>query len=232
MSNVNKLENIKAKIREEVCSELEKEDSWLIITLEYSEDGKLCLSPDSRFIEFKDKREVRGLYWGALEDAIKYKEIGYGFVVAGVNGMSVLAQLIKSEKPPKGIVAHRTVVDKYFPKLSKPTAVLNSVDGFLDPSDPNNKSKAAPRPGSVTRKNMKEGVSCYYCPSTDELTLHHLIRRELGGATEPENLLVVCRPCHDLIHEGHIDDSELVMAVYAKRADRIANKIKSSDEKA
>ena len=85
----------------------------------------------------------------------------------------------------------------------------------------------------MTRKNMKEGESCYYCPATEDLTLHHLIRREMGGATEPENLLVVCRECHDLIHEGHIDDSELVMAVFAKKSDNTVKKVTSGgDEKA
>ena len=230
MSREKLLENLNSILIEEIKTQINKDDSWLVITLEYSGDGKLWLSPDSKFVEFDEKREVRAPRWRVLADVRQYEDIGYGFTVAGVQGMSVLAQIIKSKNTPKGVILHRTVVEQFFPKIAEPTAVLNSVEGFLDPSLPENKSKAAPRPGRVTRKNMKEGKSCYYCPSTKDLTLHHLIRREMGGATEPENLLVVCRECHDLIHEGHIDDGALVMAVAAKKTDSTFNKVTSGDD--
>jgi hypothetical protein len=39
----------------------------------------------------------------------------------------------------------------------------------------------------------------------------------MGGATEEENLLSVCRLCHDAIHRGEIDVTDLVMKVSINR---------------
>lgn len=69
-------------------------------------------------------------------------------------------------------------------------------------------------------------TSCHFCGALDDLTLHHLIRRELGGATEPENLLCVCRNCHEGINDGRINDTHLVHAVHLERIRRVLESVR------
>lgn len=44
---------------------------------------------------------------------------------------------------------------------------------------------------------------CAECGSTDigDLTAHHIIPRADGGSNRPDNILIVCRACHDRIHD-------------------------------
>jgi len=57
----------------------------------------------------------------------------------------------------------------------------------------------------IAMKREMTKVAGYTCESCRkkfpqrELTLHHVIPRCEGGPTEPDNLIVVCNPCHNLI---------------------------------
>ncbi|MGA4533244.1 HNH endonuclease signature motif containing protein [Ectopseudomonas chengduensis] len=89
---------------------------------------------------------------------------------------------------------------------------------------------AARRPGKKKRDELKaNGCSC--CGSKTDITLHHLIPREMGGATEEDNLLAVCRPCHDAIHSGDLDVTDLVLQINLKRAKNLVSSISNVETK-
>jgi 5-methylcytosine-specific restriction endonuclease McrA len=50
----------------------------------------------------------------------------------------------------------------------------------------------------------RDGAQCQGCGTAGEnrLTLHHLVYRSQGGAHDPENLVVLCWKCHELVHLG------------------------------
>lgn len=70
---------------------------------------------------------------------------------------------------------------------------------------------------------IKAGASCAICGARDNLTFHHLPGRlkrfDIGNATryrirtvrrELRTCQVLCRRCHDAVHQGVIDGSRLV----------------------
>lgn len=220
-----KLIGLKNHLTHEVASSLEVDDSWLMVSLSTSDKGKVMLSPDTIFHGFEGSRELRGPRWRSLESSRSFSDIGYGYVVAGNLGMSILAKLIEAKKVPKGVIVHKTAIETWFPEMGEVRPALNSIKGFLDPSSHKNRSLAAKRPNSTRRKSLKAGKTCFFCETKEELTLHHIIRRELGGATEDDNLLVVCRDCHDLIHDGKIDDKHLILEMGIKRSEYLFREI-------
>ena len=57
----------------------------------------------------------------------------------------------------------------------------------------------------------RDGYRCVKCSSANRLTVHHIggvdnpssdFARRMGKRNTPENLAVVCEPCHDQIHES------------------------------
>jgi 5-methylcytosine-specific restriction endonuclease McrA len=48
----------------------------------------------------------------------------------------------------------------------------------------------------LKRNNFK----CYFCGSTDNIQLHHIIPKRLGGTSDPENLIPLCDNCHKKLH--------------------------------
>jgi len=217
MTDREKLSCLKRKLHAEIQTSIKQEDSWLLITFDVSERGVVRISPDTTFEGFENSRELRRPRWRTLRNAKDFECIGYRYIVAGKLGMTILAKLVKDKNIPKGIVIHKSAIQEWLPAMGEIKPVLNSVKGFINPNSPEHKRLAAKRLGSATRKRLKDGKSCHFCNSKENLTLHHLVRREVGGATEEENLLVVCRDCHDKIHEKEIDDVELVLEVSAKR---------------
>jgi hypothetical protein len=222
--------DLKTSLHAEIKDAYAINDEWLIITLETSDKDKVYLSPDTVFCGTEKSRELRGPRWRSLKSAKEFESIGYNYIIAGKLGMTVLAKLIKDKNIPKGIVVHKATVEKWLPSVAKVNPTLNSVQGYVNPKNPANKSIAAKRPGSSRRKKIKQGKTCYYCSSDINLTLHHLVRRQFGGATEEENLLVVCRDCHDKIHTGIINDIALVLDVHCKRVNNLINKITNDEE--
>ena len=54
----------------------------------------------------------------------------------------------------------------------------------------------------------RDGYKCQNknCITKNEtLHAHHIIYRRNGGSDEPENLLTLCKPCHDGVHDGTIE---------------------------
>ena len=42
---------------------------------------------------------------------------------------------------------------------------------------------------------------CAACGATTDLDYHHLVPRARGGEDSPENIIVLCRRCHNRLHE-------------------------------
>lgn len=70
-------------------------------------------------------------------------------------------------------------------------------------------------------------VFCQYCGSARELHAHHIRYRSQGGGHETSNLVLVCRICHELIHDKRLKvtgnaDVYLSWTVTPKTVRRIA----------
>ena len=53
----------------------------------------------------------------------------------------------------------------------------------------------------------RDKYTCQYCKGKSKdskLEVHHIIFRRYGGSDEPENLVCLCKTCHDKLHEGEI----------------------------
>lgn len=216
MRQEDSLTKLRQRVAEEVRTARARDDRWLLVHLTRRDGGQVALGSDTLFRGFEDSRELRGPRWRPLASAQEFSDIGYSGVVAGELTASLLFRQLLAGKVPKGVVMHVDSVHRWAPQCAEIKATVNSVHGFLNPEVAENRSRGAKRPGRVTRARLTSG-GCQLCGSKLELTLHHLIPREMGGATEKENLLSVCRPCHDAIHRGELDVTELMMEVSLKR---------------
>lgn len=57
---------------------------------------------------------------------------------------------------------------------------------------------------AIDLAKTREDFICELCPNNTNLHGHHIVDLGFGGEGEPENILVVCKPCHDKIHNGEI----------------------------
>lgn len=99
---------------------------------------------------------------------------------------------------------------------------MKYVDSTPHPSKPaklprkprwGNAKKAAIREEGITRiksepsKYIREltykrdGYRCLRCGAVEDLTLHHIVHRALGGTNKADNLQTVCSPCHVYLHD-------------------------------
>jgi 5-methylcytosine-specific restriction endonuclease McrA len=66
------------------------------------------------------------------------------------------------------------------------------------PKTPSPSSKAWHEPGAVRvrQKVLARDGACFFCATTDNLEIHHIVGVAEGGRTEPGNLIVLCSDCH------------------------------------
>lgn len=53
----------------------------------------------------------------------------------------------------------------------------------------------------------RDNYTCHNCKGKTKdrkLEVHHIIFREDGGSDEPDNLITLCKTCHDKLHDGKI----------------------------
>lgn len=50
----------------------------------------------------------------------------------------------------------------------------------------------------------RDGWRCRHCNRGDTIDPHHIIFRSAGGEDTLENLLTLCRKCHDDVHGGRL----------------------------
>ena len=216
--NINKLLN------NELTKSLKNKDEWLLVHIDYTKTG-VSFGIDSVFKGYENKRELRDPRWRTLVSAKEHQDIGFKWIIAGKLSMAILLRELQNKTDISGVIMHRKAVLKWLPDCAVATPVINSVKGFVNPNNKKHIGLGKRRPGRSTRENMKL-QPCYFCNNSNDLTLHHLIKREFGGATEKDNLLVVCNDCHVKIHNGIINDTDLILEVHLKRARNLINEIK------
>jgi 5-methylcytosine-specific restriction endonuclease McrA len=50
----------------------------------------------------------------------------------------------------------------------------------------------------------RDGWHCRHCNRSTMLTPHHVVFQSQGGSDDLNNLLCLCTPCHDDIHDGRM----------------------------
>lgn len=50
----------------------------------------------------------------------------------------------------------------------------------------------------------RDKYKCRKCGREEDLTLHHVVYRSLGGSHTPSNLVLVCLKCHQRIHNKEL----------------------------
>ena len=53
----------------------------------------------------------------------------------------------------------------------------------------------------------RDSYTCQYCKGKtkdSKLEVHHIVFRRNGGSDEAENLITLCKTCHDKLHDGNI----------------------------
>lgn len=66
---------------------------------------------------------------------------------------------------------------------------------------------------AIALAKIRDGYKCEICDSDLDIHGHHIIDHSFDGEATPENILVVCKKCHDKIHAG-----EIVIDTYDYRA--------------
>ena len=65
-----------------------------------------------------------------------------------------------------------------------------------------------PRPSehrkAIVLAKIREGYVCELCQSDLDIHGHHILDYSFNGEATPENILVVCKVCHDKVHAGEI----------------------------
>ena len=65
---------------------------------------------------------------------------------------------------------------------------------------------------NLTNKERKaiyrrDGFACALCDCRKYLTVHHYIKRSLGGSNSPHNLITLCTYCHNHVHGTPLYDT-------------------------
>ena len=79
----------------------------------------------------------------------------------------------------------------------------------------------------------RDGGECQVCGWQRDLEVHHIIPRIHGGGDHPNNLVTLCRECHDLVSENkhHIYDyPELSNGISIKNRIKYYNLLKQSKD--
>lgn len=57
---------------------------------------------------------------------------------------------------------------------------------------------------AIALAKITQGYTCEICESELNIQGHHILDYSLGGKATVENILVVCKKCHDDVHNGKI----------------------------
>ena len=73
------------------------------------------------------------------------------------------------------------------------------------------------------------GHRCEQCGSTAELQAHHRVSRRDGGRNSVENLVILCRECHQQVQAGPSEDGEPDEAKVSRPVRRGGVKVESDE---
>jgi hypothetical protein len=196
------------RLRAEIMTARSKDDRWLLVSFSYGATGMVAYAADTKFAGFSKHRVLRSPRWRGLDNAAGFHDIGYPMIVAGELTTAVLLRKIIDRPSFTGAVIHCKVLEELLPELARPASAIDAPDGFVGEMSDRYSSLGARRPGKAVRRRLT--ASCKFCGATRDLTLHHLVHRQMGGATEANNLLCVCRSCHERVHAGKVDFTQFV----------------------
>jgi len=106
-------------------------------------------------------------------------------------------EFVKSIMPIKNIIIETATFD---PHALKNPAVLNNKWLYQKGT---NYGFANTKAYVLSR----DGYTCQHCKGKSKdnrLEVHHIVFRKNGGSDEQENLIVLCKTCHDDLHDGKI----------------------------
>lgn len=69
-------------------------------------------------------------------------------------------------------------------------------------------SPSNPTPQQQLAVHEREGYRCARCGGLWRLAAHHRKLRSAGGGNDLHNLVVLCGPCHDLVHSRRLEVGE------------------------
>ena len=52
---------------------------------------------------------------------------------------------------------------------------------------------------------LRDGEICQICGRRGHTEGHHLLDYQFGGKAETDNIITLCRDCHDKVHRGIMD---------------------------
>jgi len=95
----------------------------------------------------------------------------------------------------------------------------------------------------TAKKQAKErdGQQCKFCGVSNEqhksehgrgLEAHHIIKDLDGGKDHPDNLITVCRECHNILEKTHADALSRIKEEHTAEAEERAEELESRVEKA
>ena len=77
-----------------------------------------------------------------------------------------------------------------------------------NPNIKNYQYQKGPQYGFENVKNYvraRDNYTCQICKKKDEVIhVHHIQQRSQHGTDTPDNLVTLCKPCHDKVHKGHV----------------------------
>jgi len=76
-----------------------------------------------------------------------------------------------------------------------------------------------------TKIKKRDGYTCRSCGLRVNLTVHHILPRDEGGTEIPDNLITLCRVCHDEIEECGFK-TKLEIIDFKRKKSLIRGKIK------
>lgn len=64
--------------------------------------------------------------------------------------------------------------------------------------------RSADHKRAIALAKIREGYKCEICGSDLDIHGHHMLDFAFGGEATSDNILVVCKKCHDQVHTGDI----------------------------
>lgn len=99
-------------------------------------------------------------------------------------------------------IVKKSIARRFMPNLFRPQKCvpIGNEPGFQDINDISS-SLLVKRPRKWLKKLAKErdNYECKLCGNKENISLHHILKREYGGQTKQTNLITVCIKCHDKI---------------------------------
>lgn len=231
----NETERIEARIYSVMNQKPIENEDYLMIRLTAASNGIINCDIHTMFVGFSDDSSKYEIREPSIIDPeiTKNSLIKVGQPPLIVNSLEdlILFRLFGGN----GIIRKKLVEEHWVKIYEKSPCVYAGYEpGFVDiKSIP--PSKFAKRPNKTLKKKIKarDANKCMLCNSNDNLTLHHILRRERGGRTDMKNIITLCKVCHAKLHKDPKNpyDDDLYELIGVNKYSKEANKQYCKDVK-